>query len=157
MRLLAFSINKTSSNQRLGVRSLAPMKILACCSTHYLYVNGWSSDISYWQSPLLFCGIFHFFDLWLASDILSTELRLQVNCDLMTSGDTLRDSLMENLALNIHAKHLSFTLIGNVLFPLWWMKIVRTLLFLNSDLLFHRFNFDLRWIHAELFVASRTI
>ena len=48
-------------------------------------------DIQYWQSPLLFCGLFDFFALWLASDVSSTELRLQVKCDLMTFGDTLRD------------------------------------------------------------------
>ena len=67
--------------------------------------------MTYWQSPL-FCGIFDFFALWLASDVSSTELRLQVNCDLMTFGDTLRDGsrllIMEHLPLIIHAKHLSF-------------------------------------------------
>ena len=77
--------------------------------------------MTYWQSPLLFCGLFDFFALWLASDVSSTELRLQVNCDLMTFGDTLRDgsrlsSLMEHcLPLTIYAKHLSFTFTGNVL------------------------------------------
>ena len=76
--------------------------------------------MTYWQSPLLFSGIFYFFALWLASDVSSTELRLQMNCDLMTFGDTLRvgsrlPSLMEHLPLNIHAKHLSFTFTGNVL------------------------------------------
>ena len=34
------------------------------------------------QSPLLFCGLFDFFALWLASDVPSTEL--QVNYDLMS-------------------------------------------------------------------------
>ena len=76
--------------------------------------------MTYWQSPLLFCGLFYFFALWLASDVSSTELRLQVSCDLMTFGDTLRDgsrlaSLMVHLSLNIHAIHLSFTFTGNVL------------------------------------------
>ena len=74
----------------------------------------------YWQSPLFFCGLFEFFALWLASDVSSTELRLQVNCNLMTFGDMLRDgssfsSLMEHLPLTIYAKHLSFTFTGNVL------------------------------------------
>ena len=76
--------------------------------------------MTYWQSPLLFCGLFDFFALWLASDVSSTELRLQVNCDLKTFGDTLRDgsrlsSLMAHLPLTIYAKHLSFTFTGNVL------------------------------------------
>ena len=76
--------------------------------------------MTYWQSPLLFCGLFDFFALWLASDVSSTELRLQVNCDLMTFGDTLCDgsrlsSLMAPLPLTIYAKHLSFTFTGNVL------------------------------------------
>ena len=49
----------------------------------------------------------------------ATSLRLQVNSDLMTFGDTLRDgerlaSLMEHLPLIIHAKHLSFTFTGKV-------------------------------------------
>ena len=74
--------------------------------------------MTYWQSPLLFCGLFDFFALWLASDVSSTELRLQVNCDLMTFGDTLRDGsrllIMEHLPLIIHAKHLGFTFTGNV-------------------------------------------
>ena len=61
-----------------------------------------------------------FFALWLASDVSSTELRLQVNCDLMTFGDTLRDgsrlaSLMQHLPLNIHARQVSFTFTGNIL------------------------------------------
>ena len=64
--------------------------------------------------------LFDFFALWSASDVSSTEFRLQVNCDLMTFGDTLRDgsrltSLMEHFSLNIHAIHLSFTFTGNVL------------------------------------------
>ena len=59
----------TSSNQRLGVRSVVPVKLRVRCWTHYLYVNGWSSDITYWQSPLLFCGLFDFFAVWLASDV----------------------------------------------------------------------------------------
>ena len=56
-----------------------------------------------WQSLLLFCGLFDFFALWLASEVLCTEL--QVNYYLMTFGDKLRNgssfgtltSLMEHL------------------------------------------------------------
>ena len=50
------------------------------------------TDITYWKIPLLFCGLFDFFALWLASDVSSTEF--QVNYNLMTFGehDTLRDS-----------------------------------------------------------------
>ena len=71
--------------------------------------------MTYWQSTLLFCGLFDFFALWLASDVSPAA----VNCNLMTFGDTLRDSsrlasLMEHLPLIIHAKHLSFTFTGNV-------------------------------------------
>ena len=33
------------------------------------------TDMTYWQSPLLFCGLYHFFDLWLASDWTPGELR----------------------------------------------------------------------------------
>ena len=47
--------------------------------------------MTYRQSPLLFCGLFDFFASWLACDVTSTELWLQVNCDLTTFGDTLRD------------------------------------------------------------------
>ena len=71
----------------------------------------------YWQSPLLFCGLFDFFAVWLASDVSKRRLRLQVNCDLVTFGDTLRDGsrlASEHLPLIIHAKHLSFTFTGNV-------------------------------------------
>ncbi len=76
--------------------------------------------MTYWQSPLLFCGLFDFFASWLPSDVSSTELRLQLNGDLMTFGDTLRDgsrlaSLMQHFPLNIHAKRVSFTFTGNVL------------------------------------------
>ena len=71
--------------------------------------------MTYWQSPLLFCGLFDFFALWLASD---------VNYNLMTFGDTLRDgscfgklvSSMEHFPLKFMMfKHLSFTFSGNVL------------------------------------------
>ena len=67
--------------------------------------EGLRTHMTYWQSPLLFCGLFDFFALWLASDVPSTEFH--VNYDLMTFGDTLRDgscfcklvSLMEHLPL----------------------------------------------------------
>ena len=43
--------------------------------------------MAYWQNPLLFSGLFHFFALWLASDVSSTELH--VNYDLIIFGDSL--------------------------------------------------------------------
>ena len=69
----------------------------------------------YWQSPLLFCGLFDFFAVWLASDVSPAAGELRFN--LMTFGDTLRDGsrlASEHLPLIIHAKHLSFTFTGNV-------------------------------------------
>ena len=67
------------SNQRLGVRSVVLVKILVCCWTHYLNVNAWSSDMTYWQSPLLLCGLFDFFALWLASDVSPAAGELRVD------------------------------------------------------------------------------
>ena len=60
-----------------------------------------------WQSPLLIFGLFDVFALWLASDVSSTDL--QVNYDLMTFGDSLRDGssfgkltgLMEHLPCQV--------------------------------------------------------
>ena len=44
----------------------------------------------YWESPLLFGGLFDFFALRLASDVQSSEL--QMNYDLMPFGDSLRNT-----------------------------------------------------------------
>ena len=52
---------KTSSNQRLGVRSL-PVIIVVCYWNHYCERLKFYRHNIYWQSPLLFCGFWH--DLW---------------------------------------------------------------------------------------------
>ena len=60
--------------------------------------------MTHWQSPL--CSVDYLISLLYGKQ--ATSLRLQVNCDLMTFGDTLRDgsrlaSLMEHLPLISHA------------------------------------------------------
>ena len=47
------------------------------------------TDVTYWQSALLFYRLFDFFALWLASDVQSTEFQVKYN--LMTFGDMLHD------------------------------------------------------------------
>ena len=71
------------------------------------------THVTYWPSPLLFCGLFDFFALWLASGVSSTEF--QVNYDLMTFGNMLHDSSSfgKLTSLMEHAKHLSFTFTCN--------------------------------------------
>ena len=57
----------TSSNQRLGVRSVVLWKY---ASVVELIIFMWTAEVQiYWQSPLLFCGLFDFFALWLARDV----------------------------------------------------------------------------------------
>ena len=74
------------------------------------------TDVTYWQSTLLFCGLFDFFALWSASDAQSTEF--QVNYDLMTFGDMLHDGsgFGKLISSMEHAKLLTFTAIkANIL------------------------------------------
>ena len=70
--------------------------------------------MTYWQSPLLFCGLFDFFALWLASD---------VNYNLMTFADTLRDgscfgklvSSMEHFPLKFMMFNISVSLLQDII------------------------------------------
>ena len=65
--LLHISYLKTSSNQRLGVRSVVLWKY---ASVVEFIIFMWTAEVQiYWQSPLLFCGLFDFFALWLARDV----------------------------------------------------------------------------------------
>ena len=71
--------------------------------------------MTYWQSALLFCGLFDFFALWLASRVSPATGELRFD-----DPDTLRDgsrlaSLIAHLPLIIHAKHFRFTFTDNVL------------------------------------------
>ena len=54
-------VYRTSSNQRLGVRSL-PVITVVCCWNHYCERLKFYRHITYWQSPLLFCGFWY--HLW---------------------------------------------------------------------------------------------
>lgn len=58
---MSFTEFYTSSNQRLGVRSL-PVIIVVCYWNHYCERLKFYRHNIYWQSPLLFCGFWH--DLW---------------------------------------------------------------------------------------------
>ena len=52
------------------------------------------TEMTYWQSPLLFSGLFDFFALWLASDVPSAETPGELRYDNFFSKLT---SFMEHL------------------------------------------------------------
>ena len=104
-------VAQTSSNQRLGVRSVVPVKIRVCCWTHYLSVNGWSSDMIYWQSPLLFCGLFDFFAVSVVSKRCLTGYRwTAIWWPLVTRCVTVLDSQV-NICLWLFMLNISASLL----------------------------------------------